>query len=184
MNYGIFAISSLATLLVGLFYLLRQPLPKKLFHRLLLRLPIAGQIIKKISLARFTFTMSSLLKSTVPIIDAAGIASEVQTNVHYQTALKSAAENLKKGDPLSKILSTNPQLFPPMVTEMLLVGEESGQLEYMLGELAEYYNSEVETTMRNFSTIIEPVIILALGLAVAGIAVAVIMPMYTLMQSF
>ena len=71
-----------------------------------------------------------------------------------------------------------------MVNEMIMVGEQSGQMEKMLSELSEYYSSEVDATMKNFSTIIEPVVIVALGLMVAGIAVAVIMPMYTLAQNF
>jgi type II secretory pathway component PulF len=71
-----------------------------------------------------------------------------------------------------------------MVTQMIMVGEQTGEVENMLKELADYYSNEVDMTMKNFSTIIEPVIILALGLAVAGVAVAVIMPMYSLAQSF
>ncbi|MBU1613147.1 type II secretion system F family protein, partial [Patescibacteria group bacterium] len=98
--------------------------------------------------------------------------------------LAEAAEGLKKGQTLSQILEKYRLTFPPMVTEMVMVGEETGQVEHMLKELSEYYTSEVDTTMRNFSTIVEPVIILALGLAVAGIAVSVIMPMYSLAQSF
>ena len=77
-----------------------------------------------------------------------------------------------------------PELFPPMVTEMIMVGEEAGKMDDMLKELSEYYGNEVDSTMRNFSTIIEPVIIVVLGLIVAGIAVAVIMPMYSLAQAF
>ena len=94
------------------------------------------------------------------------------------------AEQLKKGDTISQNLQQYPQIFPPMVTEMVTVGEETGQVEQMLQELARYYSNEVDQTMKNFSTIIEPVIILVLGLATAGIAMAVIMPMYSLAQSF
>ena len=85
---------------------------------------------------------------------------------------------------MSKLLAQYPTIFPPMVTEMVMVGEESGKVEDMLTEMANYYMDEVDNTMKNFSTIIEPVIILIMGLAVAGMAVAVIMPMYSLAQSF
>ena len=146
-------------------------------------MPIIGGIIKKINLARFTLTLSSLLESTIPIIDAARISSEVLGNVIYKESLLSVSESLKKGESLSEILRRFPKIFPPMVTEMIMVGEKSGKTEDMLRELAEFYGNEVDTTMRNFTTIIEPIIILVLGLAVAGIAVAVIMPMYSLSQN-
>ena len=152
-------------------------------HKIYLKLPIFGMIIKKISLARFTMTLSSLLQSTIPIIEATKICSDVQTNVIYRQNLLDTSEALKKGRPLSEILAENPDTFPPMVTEMIMVGEQSGKTEDMLAELSEYYGNEVDTTMKNFTTIIEPVIILILGFAVAGIAVAVIMPMYSLAQN-
>lgn len=164
--------------------LYKKPPIKKKFHTFLLILPIFGKIIKKINLARFTLTLSSLLQSTIPIIEAVKISSDIMGNVNYRDDLVTTSEALKKGEQLSAILMQFPRTFPPMVTEMIMVGEETGEVEKMLAELSEYYSNEVDETMRNFSTIIEPVIILVLGLAVAGIAVAVIMPMYSLAQSF
>lgn len=182
-NYGLWMLVGFVIFVIALVWLLRQPKVKKVVHALNLRLPIAGKIIKKINLARFTLTLSSLLESTIPIIDAARISSDVVGNVIYKQSLLEVSEALKKGEPLSEILARYPKIFPPMVTEMIMVGERSGQTEQMLSELAEYYGNEVDTTMKNFTTIIEPAIILILGLAVAGIAVAVIMPMYSLTQS-
>jgi type IV pilus assembly protein PilC len=164
-------------------WLIRIPPIKKVVHRVALHIPIAGMIIKKINLARFTLTLSSLLQSSLPIIDSIKITSQVTSNVLYREALLETAEGLKKGRSLSEILLEKSQLFPAMVTGMINVGEESGQVEKMLQELAEYYGNEVDTTMKNFATIIEPVIILVMGLAVAGMAVSVIMPMYSLAQS-
>ena len=160
------------------------PSVTRFMHLVYLRLPIAGPVLIKISLARFTLTLSSLLESAIPIIDAVKITSDVLGNVRYKENLADAADGLKKGLPLSQILAKYRLTFPPMVTEMVMVGEETGQVEHMLSELSEYYSAEVDTTMRNFSTVIEPVIILVLGLAVAGIAVSVIMPMYSLAQQF
>ena len=148
-----------------------------------LSLPIFGQIIIKVNLARFTLTLSSLLSSTIPIVDAVNISSEVLANVIYREQLARAGDSLKQGLPLSQILSSYPKTFPSMVTEMIMVGEQTGRIEKMLKELSEYYNNEVEETMNNFTAIIEPVIILLLGVGVAGVAVAVIMPMYSLAQS-
>ena len=156
---------------------------KKSMHGLRLKLPIAGQIIKKINLASFTLTLCSLLNSTIPIIEAVRISSEVLGNVIYKEKLKEASESLKKGINLSEVLARDQQIFPPMVTEMIMVGEQTGNVEKMLSELSEYYNNEVSETMNNFTSVIEPIIILLLGLGVAGIAVAVIMPMYALTQN-
>lgn len=156
---------------------------KKAMHALRLKLPIFGIIIKKINLANFTLTLCSLLNSTIPIIEAVRISSEVLGNVIYKEKLKEASESLKKGINLSEVLTRHPEVFPPMVTEMIMVGEQTGNIEQMLNELSEYYNTEVNETMSNFTSVIEPIIILILGLGVAGVAVAVIMPMYSLTQN-
>ena len=182
-KYGLWMLTGIIGLIVLSVWLIKKPRGKKAVHAFNLRLPIVGLIIKKINLARFTLTLSSLLESTIPIIDATHISSEVLGNVIYRESLMTVSESLKKGEALSEILRRFPRIFPPMVTEMIMVGERAGKTEDMLRELAEYYGNEVDTTMRNFTTIIEPIIILALGLAVAGIAVAVIMPMYSLTQN-
>jgi type IV pilus assembly protein PilC len=169
--------------IVGFIRLMKIYNFKRFIHKIMLRLPIFGNIFKKINLARFTLTLSSLLASTIPIVEAVKISSEVLKNLIYKEQLSHTAESLKQGETLSSILMNYPQTFPPMTTEMLMVGEQSGKIEQMLFELSEYYNKEVEETMNNFTSIIEPVIILLLGLGVAGIAVAVIMPMYSLAQS-
>ena len=150
----------------------------------MLHLPIFGAVIKKINLASFTLTLSSLLESTIAIIESVKITASVQTNLVYRDSLMKVAENLKSGSTLSQNLAPFTNIFPPMVTEMIMVGEESGKMNDMLKELSEYYANEVDSTMKNFSTIIEPVIILVMGLMVAGIAVSVIMPMYSLAQNF
>lgn len=183
-QYGVLVLIGSVLLIALIVWLIKKPNIKRVVHKINLHLPIAGPIIKKINLARFTLTLSSLLESTIPIIEAVKIAASVQTNVIYRERLLVVAETLKKGSSLSEILKQSEDLFPPMVIEMIMVGEQSGEVEKMLKELAEYYTNEVDSIMKNFSTIIEPVIIVILGLMVAGIAVAVIMPMYSLAQAF
>ncbi len=182
-QYGIWMLIGLILLIIGAARLIKVYKVKRVVHALNIRLPIIGLVIKKINLARFTLTMSSLLESTIPIIDATKIASEVVGNVIYKEKLLIVSESLKKGESLSEILRRFPTVFPPMVTEMIMVGEKSGKSESMLRELSEYYGNEVDNTMKNFTTIIEPIIILVMGLAVAGIAVAIIMPLYSLSQN-
>lgn len=182
-NYGLWLLAALILFIILAAWLIKKPKIKRVIHLIDLKLPIAGAIIKKINLARFTLTLSSLLQSTIPIIEAVRICADVLGNAIYKENLLLVSENLKKGEALSEILAQFPKTFSPLVTEMIMVGEKSGKTEDMLRELAEYYSNEVDTIMRNFTTIIEPVIILILGLAVAGIAVAVIMPMYSLAQN-
>ncbi len=157
---------------------------KRLIHRINLHLFIIGPVIKKINLARFSLTLSSLLKSAIPIVEAVDITAETCGNMLYKEHLHQSTEKIKTGTPLSEILGEKIQLFPPMVTEMIMVGERTGEVDQLLDELSGFYRNEVEKTMKNFTTVIEPIIILVLGLAVAGMAVAVIMPMYTLVQNF
>lgn len=183
-EYGIYVALGFVALVILLIWLYKKPKIKKAVHHFNLKLPIFGAVIKKINLARFTLTLSSLLESTIPIVEATKITATVQSNLMYRDSLLTISESLKRGDNLSSLLSAYPETYPPMVTEMIMVGEESGKMDDMLKELAEYYANEVDSTMKNFSTIIEPVIIVVLGLMVAAIAVAVIMPMYSLAQNF
>ncbi len=183
-NYGVYILLGIILTIILFFWALKNVKFKKSLHHFTLKLPIFGGVIKKINLARFTLTLSSLLESTIPIVEAVKITASVQTNLMYHDSLLDVSESLKRGDNLSKILMKYPEIFPPMVTEMIMVGEEAGKMDDMLKELSEYYGNEVDSTMKNFSTIIEPVIIVMLGLIVGGIAVAVIMPMYTLAQNF
>ncbi len=182
-SYGVFMLIGIALLTSLLIWLERKPPIKRQVHFMMLKIPVFGAVIKKINTARFTMTLSSLLQSSIPIIDAVKITAQVQGNVRYRENIMAVSEVLKKGVPLSEALSVYPTYFTPMVVQMIMVGEQSGQMEHMLGELADYYGEEVDATMKNFSTIIEPVMIIIMGLAVAGMAVAVIMPMYSLSQA-
>lgn len=183
-NYGIHLLIGLILLVAFGIFLYKKPALKIKVHAASLKLPIFGEIIKKINLASFTLTLSSLLDSTIPIIEAVKITASVQTNLIYRASLIKVAENLKTGTTLSQNLAPFYKIFPPMVTEMVMVGEEAGKMNDMLKELSQYYANEVDSTMKNFSTIIEPVIIIIMGLMVAAIAVSVIMPMYSLAQNF
>ncbi len=183
-NLILILVSTVLSIVLFIFMVKKNPSFRYFIHGIILRLPIFGPISKKINLARFSMTLSSLLKSTIPIVDAVKIAGETCKNVRYQEALERATNTLSKGEQLSDILSRSSSLFPPMVTEMIMVGEKTGEIDHLLQELASFYSNEVDKTMKNFSTIIEPVIIILLGVGVAGIAVSIIMPMYSLIQTF
>ncbi len=180
---ALYILAGLVACVILCIWLMRKPTVRARVHRVTVRLPIAGRIIQQINLAQGTLTLSSLLRSSLPIVEAVRVTADVESNLTYRQAWLEVSEALKKGETLSQLLGRYPRLFPPMTIGMVRVGEESGQVEGMLKELAEYYAAEVDTIMRNFATIIEPVMILIMGLSVAGIAVAVILPMYSLAQT-
>jgi len=153
---------------------------KYFFHGLLLKLPIFSTIVKKINMANFARTISSLLKTDIMLIKSLQITASVLGNVYYRDALNEMATKIKKGGTINDVISSYPKLFPPIVTQMIAVGEETGELDFILEELAEFYEGEVNETMNNLPSIIEPVMLLLLGLAVGFIAVAIMMPMYSL----
>lgn len=151
-----------------------------IFHGLLLKLPVFAPIIKKINLARFSRTISSLLKTDIMLVKSFQITANVLGNVYYKDALNEMSNKVKKGGAIHEIIANYEKLFPPVVAQMIAVGEETGELDFILEELAEFYEGEIDQTMNNLPSIIEPILILVLGLVVGGMAVAVIMPMYTL----
>jgi type IV pilus assembly protein PilC len=164
----------------GLVYILRTRTGKYVFQLILLKTPMFSGIIKKINLARFTRTMSSLLKTDIMIVKVFQITANVVGNLHYRQAIIDMGEKIKKGGQINQIISLYPKLFPPMVNQMIAVGEETGELDNMLEELAEFYEAEVDQIMNNLPSIIEPILMLILGGAVGTMAVAVIMPMYSI----
>lgn len=155
-----------------------------LWHRFLISMFIIGPIVKKINLARFTRTLSSLLRTDIPIVQALQITADIVRNVFYHDAMMTAAEALKKGEQISAVLERSPKLFPPLVVQMIAVGERAGTVDQMLEEIADFYEAQVNQTMNNLSSIIEPLLILFLGAAVGGIALAVITPIYALTTKF
>ncbi len=157
---------------------------KKIWHAFLLKLPIISTILKKVNLARFSRTISSLLKTDIPITETFTITGRVLGNSSYKDVVFSAAEELKKGVNIYTTLSKYPRLFPPIVTHMIAVGEETGSLDEILEQLAIFYEEEVDQTMSTLTSTLEPILMLMLGLGVGSIAVAVIMPMYSLTQQF
>lgn len=179
---GVYVAIGVVILAVILARFARTTPGKRLFHGLILRLPIAAPIVTKISLARFTRSMSSLLETSIPIVDAFLIVSRTMGNIYYQNAIQQAAAELKTGSTIAKVLERYPKLFPPLATQMIEIGEESGSLDSIAGDLANFYEEEVDQTMSNLSTIIEPVLMLLLGVGVAGMAVSIILPIYSLSE--
>ena len=152
-------------------------------HYFLLVMPVFGKIVKMVNLARMNRAMSSLVHSGIPIIDALAITSDVLGNVRYKEAVKLAIVGVKRGEQFSSIIRPFHKLFPPMEVDMIEVGEESGKLGDVLMYLAKFYEGEVNKATKNMAQLIEPIMLVMVGIVVGGIVFAVLMPIYQMSQS-
>ena len=165
---------------VGFWYWKKTVPGMYVVHKINLKIPIIGKLVKKVNLARFTLIFSSLLKSGMPIVEALKITSETMSNVYYRDSLKESSEKVKIGIDLRTSLERHTDLYPPMVTQMIRVGEESGTMEEVLAEVSHFYENEIDDSVKNLSSIIEPVLVIVIGAVVGVLAVGLIMPIYNL----
>ncbi|MFA5095577.1 MAG: type II secretion system F family protein [Candidatus Paceibacterota bacterium] len=168
---------------VGIISFLRASFIKKYVDFVIIKLPVIGDMSKELNTARTARTMSSLLLSGVSIIRAIEITEDVVQNVYYKKVLNQAKEEIEKGAPFSKAFEESPDLYPVMMTEMVQVGEETGNLSDMLLQVASFYEGEVENKTKNLSTIIEPVLMIIIGAAVGFFAISMITPLYSVMDN-
>lgn len=154
-----------------------------IWHRFLLKLPILGEIMKKINITRFATTLSNLIKTDIAIPDALAITASILGNQVYKQAVNEAAEQVKKGKKLAEIFQAYPKIMPPIIIQMIAVGEETGALDTVLKNMADFYQEEVEQTMDNLPTVIEPLLMILMGVGVAFLAVAVLLPIYALTEA-
>lgn len=156
---------------------------KRMFHFSILRIPIIGELIKKTNSARTARTLSSLISSGVPIVEALSITQEVLQNSYYKEVIADAKKNIQKGSPLFQSFSKAEKLYPVLVGEMMEVGEETGKLTDMLFEVAIFYEGEVESVTKNMTAIVEPFLMIIVGIVVGFFAISMITPMYSMLDS-
>lgn len=163
-------------------WLMRIPKVKKAVMGALLFLPIVGPIIKDVNVARFARNLSSLLSSGVAFAEALAILGNNTPHPVYAQIFHEAEEYVKQGKSLSEFFAKSERLFPPLVVNIMGVGEQTGELSAVLQEVASFYEGEVDQTMKNLTSIMEPVLMIAIGLAVGALAVSVISPIYGLVN--
>ena len=154
---------------------------RRLWNGAKLKIPVFGQINRKIAIARFCRTLATLLQSGVPLLAAMEIVRNIVNNVIIGDAIHQAAKDLEEGQGLSGPL-TQSGMFPPLVTEMIAVGEQSGTLEKMLNRIAVAYENESQSDIMIITSILEPVMILVMGLAVGFIVVSILLPIFEMNQ--
>lgn len=157
---------------------------KKIFFYILAHLPVAGDLIKKIALVRFARTFGNLLGSGISAVEALSLSSQSIGNQIYTNALTAVGQDIQNGVPISKSLERYPDLFPRLLISLIIVGERTGTLHEILGTFSDFYEEEVDNKLKDLTVILEPALLLLMGLLVGAIAVSIILPIYQLVGNF
>ena len=165
--------------IVSLFYYIRSEAGRREWEVIVLKIPIIGILARNIYIARFADNLSALLNSGIPVVHALTIVSEVIGNQVFRKIVVRAAEEVKTGGVMSAVFLRTPEM-PPIVSQMILIGEETGALSQVLKSVGTFYGQEVESTTKNLTTLIEPVLIVFLGIGVGILVVGVLMPIYNI----
>jgi type IV pilus assembly protein PilC len=160
---------------------LKTPGGRRRWDTVKLRLPVFGSLVHKTLLARFARTLGALVRSGVSILDALDLAADTAGNAVMAAALEDTRTAVSQGEPMSKPLESHP-VFPGMVVQMLAVGEETGALDELLDKIADYYDMEVSTTVDALTSLIEPLLIVGMGLSVGGMVIALYLPMFNIVN--
>ena len=165
----------------GIRLALRKPEIRERFDAGILRLPVVGVLTRKIEIARFSRTLSTLLRGGVDIIVALEVVEKILSNSSMARALVQAKSGIREGKGLSPVLNSS-KVFTPMTVQMIAIGEESGSLDQMLERVADFYDNEVDDMVARLNSLLEPFIILFLGITIGSIVVAILLPMFDIMS--
>jgi type IV pilus assembly protein PilC len=154
---------------------------RRVVDRTSLMLPVLGNILRKIAVARFCRTLSTLISSGVPILDGLEITAKTSGNAVIEDAIMETRTCIERGETIAAPLKAS-AVFPPMVTQMIGVGEATGALDAMLGKIADFYEEEVDVAVAGLLTLLEPVMIALLGVIVGGIVIAMYLPIFDLIS--
>ena len=178
-KYLIFLATFFIALIVGSWKYIGTPSGKAWLDNLKITMPALGMVVRSLYLARISESLSTLIKSGIPILDALHITSELVGNLNYQNVLLDAEENVRSGGTISESFSKYTEI-PPLTTSMVAIGEKTGKLDFMLAHISKYYKSESENAIGSISQLIEPILVLLLGVAVAILVSAILLPIYNL----
>jgi len=174
-------LGAIALLFVGIRQLRKDPRGRLWTDRLLLNMPIIGMLLRKIAVARFTRTMGTLITSGVPILEGLGITARTSGNAVLEQALMKVRKSIEEGRTIVDPLRES-GVFPNMVTQMIGVGEATGAMDAMLQKIADFYEDEVDAATKDLLTLMEPVMIAFLGVAVGGIVISLYMPLFSMIS--
>lgn len=172
-----------AMMVYGLRFFSKTEIGAQFFSKMILKIPIWGKIRKTLILSQFTRTLGLLIGAGIPIIAALRVVSDLLASQSYKEGLDFAISRVERGSPLYQPLAANP-IFPPIIGQMLRVGEETGKMDEVLGRLSIYFEGESENLIRNLTTALEPIILVFLGVGVGILVLSVILPIYNLTSQF
>ncbi|WP_116475458.1 type II secretion system F family protein [Zobellella maritima] len=180
-DMGLWLLLALLLILIAGQRQLQRPEKRLAWDGFLLRLPLAGELIRRLEVARFSRSLGTLMKGGVPLLNALNIARDTLVNSQMTRTLAAAADSLKSGKRLAAPLLASGQ-FPPLAIQMIQVGEETGQLEEMLLKVADTYDREVENAIHRLLTILEPLLIVGLGIIIAGIIISILVAILSISE--
>jgi type IV pilus assembly protein PilC len=183
-SYFVFLLLGLAVLISLIFYYSRTEEGKKNFDKISLKIPILGQIFKYNLIARFSENLATLTSSGIMITEALEIIEGIVGNKIYQEAISEIKEGVKKGTTISSVSALYPEIFPPLFNQMVSVGEKTGNLDQCLMAMANFYQKEAERRIESFVRMLEPILIVLLGVLVGGLMVSVIVPLYRIIGGY
>jgi type IV pilus assembly protein PilC len=166
-------------LIYGWFYFIKTGSGRDFWDSYRIKLPIFGPIAHKICLVRFTRTFASLIRSGVPILEVLQIVSQTVGNTTIEKAIKAAASDIERGESIADALGKHP-VFPSMIIRMIKAGEQTGNIDNMLERVSDFLDEEVETTLTGLMALIEPLLIVILGVLIGGMVVCMYLPIFNL----
>jgi type IV pilus assembly protein PilC len=176
---GLFILAGIVAAVVAVKFYYRTPKGHRMIDMLLLKVPIVGSILRKIAVARFSRTLSTLLSSGVPILQSLDITARTAGNMVLEEAIGKVRAGVERGESVVEPLKAS-DVFPNMVSQMIGIGEQTGALDAMLGKIADFYEQEVDSAIASLLTLIEPVMIGFLGVTIGGIVIAMYLPLFSL----
>ena len=180
-EYLLYLIAAGVALIYSWMAYLKTKRGREFWDRTRIRLPIFGGIAHKICLARFTRTLASLIRSGVPILEVLQIVSNTVGNVVMEKAIRTAASDIERGEGISVALGKHP-IFPSMIIRMVTAGEQTGKIENMLERISDFLDDEIQTTLGGLTSLIEPLLIVFLGVTVGGIAICMFLPIFKMAE--
>ncbi|HZI85278.1 MAG TPA: type II secretion system F family protein [Pyrinomonadaceae bacterium] len=176
---GLIILIAVIGIVVAIKFYYRTPAGRKMIDRILLKIPLLGDILRKVAVARFSRTLSTLLSSGVPILQSLEITAKTSGNVIIEEAILKVRTGVERGESFVEPLKAT-EVFPHMVAQMIGIGEQTGALDAMLGKIADFYEQEVDAAIANLLTMMEPLLIGFLGVTIGSIVIAMYMPLFTL----
>ena len=180
-DYILYILPAVVGLVYGWLAYIKTSSGREFWDRTRIKLPIFGVIAHKICLARFTRTLASLIRSGVPILEVLSIVSNTVGNVVMEKAIRTSASDIERGESISSSLGKHP-VFPVMIIRMITAGEQTGKIEGMLERISDFLDEEIETTLSGLTSLIEPLLIVFLGVVVGGIAICMFLPIFKMSE--